>query len=269
MQRISVESSDLVSVGYDAKQRILEIEFREGRIYQYKDVTPEIYEHLMRADSYGQYFYASINGRYRYSRVDEATQLAVNHDALAFVTNDVRKVGELQRACAQYAIAIKQLDLQVDEMQSHDPAEVALKKVKAAYKLAGRPVLVQDTFWNILSLRGFPGAYMNYVAAWLTTDDLLRLMAGKSDRTTGYTYTLAYYDGKRSKLCSKDYWGVISEAPHGNGMPIEQIMVPNGQTKTLAELYAEGGGESGPPLEEDVWREFAKWYNLKRRTGLA
>lgn len=60
MNRQSVESSNLASVGYDAENEILEIEFNHGGVYQYFDVPENIYEELMSASSYGQYFDRNI-----------------------------------------------------------------------------------------------------------------------------------------------------------------------------------------------------------------
>jgi len=55
MERMPVESSTLVSVGYDSTSATLEIEFRTG-IYQYFGVPSEIHEGLMSAGSKGSYF---------------------------------------------------------------------------------------------------------------------------------------------------------------------------------------------------------------------
>ena len=60
MERLSVESSNLASVGYDAENEILEIEFNHGGIYQYFDVLENVYEELMSASSHGQYFDRNI-----------------------------------------------------------------------------------------------------------------------------------------------------------------------------------------------------------------
>lgn len=60
MERQSVESSNLASIGYDAENEILEIEFNHGGIYQYFDVPENIYDELMNASSYGQYFDRNI-----------------------------------------------------------------------------------------------------------------------------------------------------------------------------------------------------------------
>ncbi len=265
MQRLPVESSDLVAIGYDAKTRTLEIEFKEGRVYQYVDVEPDVYERFTRTDSYGEYFYAHINKHYRYKRLNGKDQ-DPKAENLAVVTRNINKLQALLEVFEPYDIEIDHLDLPVVEIQSHDTEKVSLHKAKEAYRLAGRPVLVQDTFWNILALRGFPGAYMSYVSDWLKAEDFLALMQGKADRTVIRTHTVVYYDGKKSKLFSKSYTGVMVDEPRGQGESIDKVVVTAGQTLTNAELRSKVG--RGPIAPEDsVWAEFAKWYNLQRRLG--
>src|SRR5690606_37210664 len=55
-QRIPVVSSNIASVGYDAKKKLLEIEFHHGAVYQYFDVPENVYEELMGSTSLGAYF---------------------------------------------------------------------------------------------------------------------------------------------------------------------------------------------------------------------
>lgn len=261
MQRLPVESSDIVSIGYDPKASVLEIEFKEGRVYQYFDVAPDVHERFMRADSYGEFFFAHITKHYRYKRV--TTVVSAAPSTLAFVTGNLRKMRDLQTACAPYGIEVEQLDLPVEEIQSHDPAHIALSKAKQAYKLAGRPVIVNDTSWNILALRGFPGGYMSYVADWLRAEDFLALLADKKDRTVGYTDILVYYDGKRSKSFTRMEWGTIINEPRGTGVSIDRIVVLQGRTKTIAEI--ENEGTAGADQSQAIWDDFARWYSLQRR----
>lgn len=56
MKRQSLDSSNLASVGYDAENEILEVEFKHGGVYQYFDVPMHVYEELMDAASHGVYF---------------------------------------------------------------------------------------------------------------------------------------------------------------------------------------------------------------------
>lgn len=69
MNRQSVNSSDLKSVGYDEETQTLEIEFRSGAIYEYYNVPQNIYDGLMSASSYGKYFNQNIRDNYQYSKV--------------------------------------------------------------------------------------------------------------------------------------------------------------------------------------------------------
>jgi len=71
MKRLSVESSNLASIGYDADDNILEIEFNHGGIYQYFNVPSEVYEELMNDDSHGKYFAANIKNDYDYIKISK------------------------------------------------------------------------------------------------------------------------------------------------------------------------------------------------------
>jgi len=69
MNRIPVSSSNVATVGYDSETQTLEIEFNNGGVYQYFDVSQDIYEALISADSVGKFLNANIKGYYRYARV--------------------------------------------------------------------------------------------------------------------------------------------------------------------------------------------------------
>jgi hypothetical protein len=66
MQAIPIDSSALEAVAYDAATQRLEIEFRDGRTYEYRNIPAEVHRDLMRAPSKGQYFNAAIRARFPY-----------------------------------------------------------------------------------------------------------------------------------------------------------------------------------------------------------
>lgn len=66
MKRIPVKSSDIASVGYDELTLTLEIEFKNGSIYEYYRVPKAVYLALMNADSKGKYFRKYIRGNHMY-----------------------------------------------------------------------------------------------------------------------------------------------------------------------------------------------------------
>jgi len=64
MRRRKVESSVLVSVGYDPQRRVLEVEFVSGARYQYLDVPAQVHLELLQAPSLGAFFNREIRDHY-------------------------------------------------------------------------------------------------------------------------------------------------------------------------------------------------------------
>lgn len=69
MNRTPVSSSNIASIGYDARTLTLEVEFIGGSIYQYFDVPETVYQEFMRASSKGQFLHTNIKNNYRYMKV--------------------------------------------------------------------------------------------------------------------------------------------------------------------------------------------------------
>ncbi|MDR0833598.1 MAG: KTSC domain-containing protein [Candidatus Symbiothrix sp.] len=69
MRRQTVDSSNLASIGSDAENEILEVEFSHGGVYQYFDVSEDVYEKLMNADSHGKYFSTNVRNDYKYQKM--------------------------------------------------------------------------------------------------------------------------------------------------------------------------------------------------------
>lgn len=69
MDRIPVASSNILSIGYDEANKVLEVEFTGGAIYQYHNVQSETYHQFISAPSTGKYFVESIKNQYSYTNV--------------------------------------------------------------------------------------------------------------------------------------------------------------------------------------------------------
>ncbi len=69
MERKRLNASNIRSAGYDARSRVLEIEFSNGGITQYTGVSDEIYRRLMNAPSPGSYFQDQIEESFTAKRV--------------------------------------------------------------------------------------------------------------------------------------------------------------------------------------------------------
>lgn len=69
MQRLVVDSSSVASIGYDADERVLEVEFHNGRVYQYFDVAEQTHLELVAAESIGAFINNVIKPSYRFKPV--------------------------------------------------------------------------------------------------------------------------------------------------------------------------------------------------------
>ncbi len=69
MERETVNSSTVLSIGYEPTSETLEVEFKNGGIYQYYNVPEPIYQSLMTSDSKGKFLHVYIKPAYSCSRV--------------------------------------------------------------------------------------------------------------------------------------------------------------------------------------------------------
>ena len=70
MDRKYIDSTMILSIGYDSSHAILEVEFKSsGQIWQYLDVPEHLWYEMESASSVGKFFNAQIKGTYRENRV--------------------------------------------------------------------------------------------------------------------------------------------------------------------------------------------------------
>jgi non-canonical purine NTP pyrophosphatase (RdgB/HAM1 family) len=180
---------------------------------------------------------------------------------IVFSTGNQRKIKEARASCNLFGIEVVPVKIDFDEIQSHDPIAISLKKVDDAFALSGEPaIVIADTSWSIPSLNGFPGGYMKDVAEWFTPEDFISLMSGKNDRTIIFRESVIYKDEHETKVFSKEYEGVVVDTPRGeDGNSLDKIAEFDG--RTLAESHDAGQTSHDP--KEYVWFEFAEWFAAK------
>lgn len=62
-------SSNIKGGKYNITTKILEITFNNGMVYQYEDVSHEVFAELNLAESQGKYFNANVAKKYNYKKV--------------------------------------------------------------------------------------------------------------------------------------------------------------------------------------------------------
>lgn len=65
-----VLSSHISEIGYDEQTRVLRVVFNDGSMYDYDDVSKEIFTGLRQASSAGRYFKNYVKERYRFVRIE-------------------------------------------------------------------------------------------------------------------------------------------------------------------------------------------------------
>ena len=67
MERKIIESSLIRSIGYDDELQVLQIEFKEGHVRDYKNISAQVYHQLMHAQSKGKFYLKHIRGKFSYN----------------------------------------------------------------------------------------------------------------------------------------------------------------------------------------------------------
>jgi hypothetical protein len=69
MDRKKVSSSSIRAVGFDERNRVLEVEFNDGRINHYSGVSAEVHRRLMSAPSIVSYFRDNVEESFTAKRI--------------------------------------------------------------------------------------------------------------------------------------------------------------------------------------------------------
>lgn len=132
---------------------------------------------------------------------------------------------------------VQHVKLDLPELQALEVREVIEAKARAAYELVGKPVLVEDTSLSVHAWNGLPGALIRWFLETVGNVGLCRMLAAYDQLEATAETCLGYYDGRDFVSFSGVVQGHISREPRGNnGFGWDPIFIPNGCTKTFAEM---------------------------------
>lgn len=153
---------------------------------------------------------------------------------ITFVTGNQSKADLLAKYLGE---PIDHLKLDLTEIQSLNPDEVVTHKVKEAYSIVKKPVLVEDTFVVYHALGRLPGPFIKFFLQELGTAGICTLINTYSDKTATATVNFGYYDGKKVRIFTGEMHGQIADKPRGeHGFGWDPTFIPDGYTKTRAEM---------------------------------
>ena len=179
---------------------------------------------------------------------------------IILVTGNKHKLEIAESVLGLYDIDVKNIDLDVDEIQETNIEKIAAKSALLAAKELDKPVIKTDVGFEIDALNGFPGAFGKYVFNQLGTDGILRLLDGKENRTGKSIEVLAYAepDGMY-KTFRMDTPLLFRESAKGTGSVMDQLMEIQGQKSNYGSLSLEEKLEWWKDTD-NYFHDFAKWY---------
>lgn len=176
---------------------------------------------------------------------------------VTFITGNLHKADYLSR---MLGLPLKHRAVDLTEIQSTSLEEIVEHKVRQAYAVAKRPVLVEDVALEFTALSGLPGPFIKFfVEAPNGLENLCRMLDGFDDRSAAAACVFGYYDGEQVKLFRTELGGVIAKHPAGNGgFGWDKIFCPDGYGgRTRAELYADEYVVTYPTIKPiDAVRQF-------------
>jgi len=185
---------------------------------------------------------------------------------IIFATGNGYKFQVAEKAMKDSGITLIQKKLETPEIQSESVAEIAAFSAMWAADVLEKPVVVSDGGCYIEAFNGFPGPFIKYINGWLTPQDLLNMMKGKTKRKTIWRDCLAYCEpGKKPKTFVCYFEGEIARK-RGKVLFrkeygwMDSLFIPHGYTKTLSEVPMEGYlAFWSDPKGDDSWQKLVKY----------
>jgi non-canonical purine NTP pyrophosphatase (RdgB/HAM1 family) len=153
---------------------------------------------------------------------------------LIFITGNQNKADFLAKWLGRPVMHHK---LDLDELQSLDLREVVEHKVRQAYGILKKPVLVEDASLTFAAMGRLPGTFIKWFIEELGYDGLLRLAHALPTQEAHGTVCYAWYDGRHVKIFDGEMHGKIAAAPRGSGgFGFDPIFINDGYSITRAEM---------------------------------
>lgn len=156
---------------------------------------------------------------------------------LLLATGNEHKARELQALLGR---PVQRVKLDLPELQAVDVQEVIEAKAREAYRLVGKPVLVEDTGLAFAAWHGLPGALIRWFLERVGNEGLCQMLQSYEQTAASAETCIGYFDGSACHVFRGVVIGQIVRTPRGSGgFGWDPIFMPNGWTKTFAEMTEE------------------------------
>ena len=191
--------------------------------------------------------------------------------SLVYVTTNKGKYLRVKRLGEKNHIDIEELNIDIEELEVSEVETVSKDKAIKAYQVVQKPVFVEDSGFYIDGFpnkQNYPGTLVKRSGVSSNIEQLLQDMKDVENRFCYFVSCVTYYDGEHIKQFKEYSNGLLATEKRGQ-LPEEarsrlwEVFIPEGYTKTLAEMTTEERRER-EKSNHSAFNTFMEWYKENR-----
>jgi len=156
--------------------------------------------------------------------------------SFVFVTGNADKAAEARRIVGE---TLEVVSVDLPEIQSLDPLEVAREKAREAFTRVGRAIAVEETSLELAAMNGFPGPLVKWMLEAVGPEGIARSAQSLGDPRALARCLVVLWDGEREVVgVGLDAGRVVLPARGASGFGWDFVFAPEGSDRTYAELGA-------------------------------
>ncbi len=176
---------------------------------------------------------------------------------IIFATGNESKIKEASHILG---FEVKGIKIDIPEIQDIEVDNIIEHKVKKAYEIVKKPIIIEDTGLYFEAMNGFPGALIKWVLKSVNNEGVIKILKNMEHSRAYAKTSIGYFDGKEIHIFSGTIKGEVCQEPRGkNGFGWDMIFQPEGYNKTFAEMSDEEKNKiSMRKIAFEKLREFLK-----------
>lgn len=151
---------------------------------------------------------------------------------LYFITGNKSKFKEAKALIPK----IKQIELDLPEIQEIDSKKIIEEKLKQAIKIHKGKFFCEDTSLYLDCLNGFPGPLIKWLLISIKNKGIYKLVSNYKNKKALAETLIGYSDGKKIKFFEGNIKGEITSEKGKKGFGWDRIFIPTGHNKTMAQM---------------------------------
>jgi len=178
--------------------------------------------------------------------------------SIIFITRNQNKMDEVTELLRDSGLALIHHADAIEELQTEDEEKLVRDKLLKAFRMCGRPVIVEHTSLQIRYLNDFPGGLTQIFWEKLGPDRFSEVVGKLPDTSVTAKTIIGYCDGKILHYFDGTISGKVPSHPAGpEDFQWDCVFVPDGYTQTFAEMGTEKKNEIS--MRKIAYDQFIKY----------